>query len=206
MRESQHLLVEPAKLTFGPDGMAGGTDRYEKFLIDLSEIYRDKEAYRLALVTDSGDPAYSVESSSVAEGSGALTIGVSTVVPGQIGDEFAMTRGHIHAKRACAELYYGLSGQGVMLMESIHGETRAMEITPGVAVHVPGHWIHRSVNVGRVPFSTLFCYPTDAGQDYEIIGDASGMKQLVIATDQGWALRENRDHRGYAQTAKAGDR
>ncbi|TFB74993.1 glucose-6-phosphate isomerase [Cryobacterium glaciale] len=196
--------TEPVGLTpvalFGR--LIGANARYEKFLSDLSGVYQDEAAHRAALTEDSGEPVYWVESSAIDQGSGALTIGVSTIKAGQIGDEYAMTRGHIHKQHSAAELYFGLSGRGVMLMETMDGESRAIEITPGVAVHVPGHWIHRSVNVGPGPFTTLFCYPTDAGQDYGIIRDAGGMKKLVVTDGNGgWALRDNPAHRSYAPDA-----
>jgi glucose-6-phosphate isomerase len=203
------VVGEPARLE--PDAilgrLVGGNGRYEKFLKDLDGIYRDADAFRAALESDSGEPVYWVETSTLDEGDGALTIGVSTLKPGRVGDEFFMTRGHIHAKHSCAELYYGLSGRGVMLMETVEGETRAIEITPGAAVHVPGHWVHRSVNVGDEPFVTLFCYPSDAGQDYGIIGAAGGMKDLVGPDGEG-TLRPNTDHRDYGQggpSTKDGD-
>jgi glucose-6-phosphate isomerase len=204
------VVTQPARLE--PDALlgrlTGGNGRYEKFLAELDGIYRDAQEFRTTLESDSGEPVYWVETSTLDDGDGALTIGVSTLKPGRIGDEFYMTRGHIHAKHSCAELYYGLRGRGVMLMETVDGETHAMEITPGVAVHVPGHWVHRSVNVGNEPFTTLFCYPTDAGQDYGIIGDAGGMKDLVVADGNGWALRPNPNHQGYGQggpSSKDGD-
>jgi len=192
--------VEPVRLL--PDAMlgalAGGNSRYEKALGDLGGVYRDQLAYRAALDADDGEPAYWVESSTLDEDDGALTVGVSSVRPGRIGDEFAMTRGHIHARHDCAELYYGLSGHGVMLMETLDGESRAVEITPGVAIHVPGRWIHRSVNVGAELLTTLFCYPTTAGQDYDVIGEAGGMRMLVVGdSTDGWTLRENTDHTEY---------
>ncbi len=109
---------------------------------------------------------YWVESSTPETGRGALTIGLSVLRPGRIGDEFAMTRGHLHAQSEFAELYYGLSGSGVMLLESVDGESRALPIGPGVVVHVPGGWVHRSVNVGDDTLVTLFAYATEAGQDY----------------------------------------
>jgi glucose-6-phosphate isomerase len=189
--------ADPARLTIVDGGMIGGSDRYEKHLSDLDGLYRDESAFQTALESDTGDPVYWVQSSTVETGPGALTIGVSTLNAGRIGDEFAMTRGHIHEHHGSAELYYGLSGRGVMLMETLEGETKAIEITPGVAVHVPGHWIHRSVNVGHVPFITLFCYPSDAGQDYGVIADAAGMAKLVVAGDNGWELRDNPDHHAY---------
>jgi glucose-6-phosphate isomerase len=186
------LLLEPGRGT-----MSGSTDRYEKRIADLEGLYRDEEAFAAVLRSSGEALAYWVETSIVEHGPGALSVGISTLLPGRVGEEFAMTRGHIHADPVHAELYYGLSGHGVMLLETTTGDTRALEITPGVAVHVPGHWIHRSVNTGNEPFSTLFCYATDAGQDYSVIGDAGGMRSLVVATGDGWALRDNPDHVGY---------
>jgi glucose-6-phosphate isomerase, archaeal len=178
--------------------LTGGTARYEKRLSDLVGLYRDEAAFEAVLAASGSEPVYWVESSTLDTDDGALTIGVSTVAPGRIGDEYAMTRGHIHGHHAAAELYYGLSGRGVMLLETLAGESRAIEVVPGVAVHVPGHWVHRSINVGREPFSTLFCYPSNAGQDYEVIARAGGMRQLVVAGDaEGWRLRDNPNHGGY---------
>jgi glucose-6-phosphate isomerase len=197
MRNTPPQHADPAELTIVDGGMTGGSDRYEKHLWELVGLYQDESAFQTALKSDPGGPVYWVQSSKVEEGPGALTIGVSTLNPGRIGDEFAMTRGHIHKDHGSAELYFGLSGRGVMLMDTLEGETKAIEITPGVAVHVPGHWVHRSVNVGHVPFVTLFCYPSDAGQDYGVIADAGGMKKLVVVSEKTWGLRENPNHLPY---------
>lgn len=193
---SQPIRLQPDALR---GLLAGNNSRYEKRLAELAGLYRDDAEFRAALESDTGSPVYWVESSAPDDEPGALTIGISVLNPGRIGDEFAMTRGHIHSQHSAAELYYGLAGRGVMLMETIDGRTSAIEITPGVAVHVPGHWIHRSVNVGDEPFTTLFCYPTDAGQDYGIIARAGGMAKLVVASDSGagWELRDNPDHTRY---------
>ena len=177
--------------------LSGATDRYEKRLVELAGLYRDDDAFRAALDADDGDPVYWVESSTPDSDSGALTIGISVLQPGHIGEEFVMTRGHIHTQNSAAELYYCLGGRGVMLMDTVDGRSSAIEITPGVAVHVPGHWVHRSVNVGSEPFTTLFCYPSEAGQDYSIIGEAGGMAKLVVVDSDGWALRDNPDHVPY---------
>jgi glucose-6-phosphate isomerase len=196
------LLSEPIRLE--PNAilgvLAGRTARYEKRLIDLEGLYRDDAAFQNALEADDGEPTYWVEASTPDSGPGALTIGISALMPGRIGDEFFMTRGHIHAQQSAAELYDGLAGRGIMLMETLDGRTSALEITPGVAVHVPGHWVHRSINVGEEPFTTLFCYPSDAGQDYEVISNAGGMSALVVssAAEPGWELRRNPSHVSYS--------
>lgn len=193
-------VAEPALLEVDAvNGLfAGRSERYEKHLADLDGLYRDAEAFETALRADSGEPVYWVESSTPEQGRGALTIGLSVLQPGRIGDEFAMTRGHLHAQAEFAELYYGIAGSGVMLLESVAGESRAVPITPGVAVHVPGGWVHRSVNVGADKLVTLFAYATEAGQDYGIIERAGGMQQLVVTDgDGGWTTRPNPDHGGY---------
>jgi len=72
-----------------------------------------------------------------------------------------------------------------------------VELREGEAVYVPGHWVHRSVNVGDERFVTLFCYGSKAGQDYSIIERAGGMKQLIVSVPDGWQAVANPDHHGY---------
>jgi glucose-6-phosphate isomerase len=85
---------------------------------------------------------------------------------------------------------------------TLDGRSRAVPLTPGGAVHVPGHWVHRSVNTGDEPFVTLFCCPADAGQDYALIAEAGGMAQLVVDDGAGgWTSRPNPDHTGYRKGA-----
>jgi len=193
-------LMEPGVLTIGTDGvMSGRTGEYDKFLGDLGGVYADGDAFEAAVRAQGADRlVYHVDEHRGGAGAGALIIGTSTLLPGRIGAEFAVTRGHLHAKADRAELYHCLSGRGVMLLETLSGESRAVPLSPGEAVHVPGHWIHRSVNVGSEPFVTLFCYPADSGQDYGLIADAGGMAQLVVTDGAGgWTTRPNPQHVGY---------
>jgi glucose-6-phosphate isomerase len=194
------MVTQPVKLTLVPaEGLLlGNNGRYEKYLSDLAGLYRDAAAYDTALAADDGKPVYWVEASNTEPGDGGLITGMSVLEPGRIGDEFAMTRGHIHANHEYSELYACLAGHGVMLLETIDGQSEAVELREGEAVYVPGHWVHRSVNVGDDRFVTLFCYGSVAGQDYGIIERAGGMKNLIVATEDGWEARPNPDHVGYA--------
>lgn len=197
---SQQTVPEPGALTIGTDGaIGGGTGGYDKRLGELRGVYIDEDAFETAVAQQGEDGlAYRVEEHRNVEGPGALIVGTSTLLPGRVGKEFALTRGHLHAKSDRAELYYCLSGRGVMLLETISGQSRAIPMSPGEAVHVPGHWVHRSVNVGEEPFVSLFCYPADAGQDYALIAEAGGMAQLVVTDgDGGWTTRPNPRHVGY---------
>ena len=92
-------------------------------------------------------------------------------------------------------MYYCLAGHGVMLLESLDGEVEAIEMRETQMVYVPGGWIHRSVNVGQETLITLFCYPSDAGQDYSIIERSFGMSKLVVDDGEGsWKLLDNPDY------------
>lgn len=193
----------PEKFSVSPDGtIAGRNGEYTKYLADMAGVYRDTAAYEAQLAERGGDTVvYGVHSHNYSDQTGELTIGTSTLQPGRYGDEFAVTRGHLHGLADRAELYYCLSGRGVMLLETVDGRCRAVELTPGEACNVPGHWLHRSVNVGDEPFVTLFCYASDAGQDYSIIAEAGGMKSLVVSDGTGgWTLTDNPDHVGYRTT------
>lgn len=193
-------VPDPGVLRIGVDGtLQGRSGSYDKRLGDLHGVYRDAEEYSVELDRLGADHlAYRVEEHRNLGGEGALVIGTSTVHPGTVGDELAMTRGHLHAKADRAEMYHCLSGNGVLLLETVDGDSRAVPLGAGEAVHVPGHWVHRSVNVGTEPFVTLFCYAADAGQDYDLIARAGGMSKLVVtAPGGGWTTRPNPDHVGY---------
>ena len=195
---------EPIRLEVQADGeLSGRTRTYQKALEDMADVYLDGDAYTDAVGSlGGGTIVYEVQEQSYSRDPGALILGTSKVLPGRIGNEFAMTRGHLHAIADRAELYLCLSGRGVMLLETIDGESRAVELIPGQAVNVPGHWIHRSVNVGSEPFVTLFTYSADAGQDYGIIAAAGGMKQLIVPDgNEGWTAVPNPRHRGYPARA-----
>lgn len=79
-----------------------------------------------------------------------------------------MTRGHLHAWRPAAEFYFGLTGEGVMLLED-KSESRMVPLQPNSVVYVPGHTAHRTMNVGKVPLTYIGVYPAKAGHDYGAI-------------------------------------
>lgn len=204
MNASEVRPVPPVALTLRPDEgrLEGSNGRYEKFLPDLDGLYRDAVAYADRLATDDGSPVYWVETTQTEDGPGGLITGISVLEPGTVGQEYAMTRGHLHAVADRSELYVGLSGRGVLVLDTLDGRSEVVEVAPGKAVYVPGYWVHRSVNVGAERFVTLFSYAADAGQDYAIIERAGGMRSLVVTDGEGYAVRENPEHRGYQLTPR----
>jgi len=193
-------MEHPRGLVIDTTGkISGRTGAYEKHLGDLAGVYQDAEAFQTAILQQGSDTVvYRVEESRVGTGPGALIFGTSTVFPGRVGAEYALTKGHLHHQADREEIYYCISGRGVMLMDSLDGASDVIELTPNVAVHVPGRWIHRSVNVGNEPLVTLFVYNEDAGQDYDIITAAGGMRQLVVDDGSGgWRTTPNPNHIPY---------
>ena len=185
-------ILCPVSVSAGRLGQATG--RYTKQLSDLNGLYEDQSAFTSAL-TKGDATVYEVTDHRPSAAAGDLIFGVTRMEPGRIGDEFYLTRGHIHVRADRPEIYYGEAGQGVMLLESPQGAIRALSIGPRDICYVPPFWIHRSVNVGGTELVMTFVYPADSGQDYAIIERAGGMRQRVVADGDGWTLRENAAYR-----------
>lgn len=175
--------------------MTGGARSYEKRLNDLREVYLDSAAFDRALVETGNPVVYRVRDVRPASAQGDLIFGTTQMAPGRIGDEFYMTRGHIHAIANRPEVYYGEYGQGVMLLESPEGELRVLPISARTIVYVPPLWVHRSVNVGSTPLVMSFFYPSDSGQDYAVIGRSGGMAARIVADGGGWKSVPNPTYR-----------
>jgi glucose-6-phosphate isomerase len=185
--------------------LSGNTGRYEKRLSDLAGLYADASAYDALATVRGAEVVYSVEDFRPGDHAGDLIYGVTRMKPGRVGDEFFLTRGHIHAKADRPEIYYGQQGKGLMQMESPAGETRIIEVGLQTICYVPPYWIHRSINVGDEELVMVFAYPSDSGQDYGIIEASNGMHHRVVTDGNGgWRLTENTEYRARdAETATA---
>ena len=155
-----------------------GAPRSQRKLSQLTGCYADPHAFNAAL--EQGDPViYSVSSLEPGSNDGDLHIGLGMVMPGKIGAEYHLTRGHLHAWREAAEIYIGLSGHGLMLLEGQDGADTAVTLKPNSIVYVPGHTAHRTVNIGTEPLTYLGIYPAKAGHDYAAIAQ-NNFRQVVI--------------------------
>jgi glucose-6-phosphate isomerase len=125
------------------------------------------------------------------EKAGELLHGVSIVHPGQVGDEFFMTKGHFHTIIDTAEIYYCMKGQGKMVMETPEGDWAVSDLTPGTVLYVPPRWAHRSVNTSTdEDLVTFFIYPGNAGHDYGTI-EAQGFRKLVVERNGEAVIMDN---------------
>lgn len=184
-------LLEPFSSRVDPgSGLLGtGVLRFARRLSDMRGIFQDEQA-RAQMEAQSDQLVYEVFVAPAPESKGHLCHGVTVLHAGRVGDEYFMTKGHYHQESGTAEVYYGLKGNGLMLMQTRWGAWRAVDIGPGTVVYVPPHWGHRSINTGDEPLILLFAYPGDAGHDYGSI-EASGFARLVVASGAGPAVVEN---------------
>ena len=191
-------VMEPVSCTVvvGEGKLKGGSGRYEKRLSDLAGIYGDEVAFAALVRSRDDEVVYAVEDLKPNGNPGDMIFGITRMIPGHVGGEYFMTRGHIHARANRPEIYYGESGRGLMQLESPAGESRIVEIGPRIVCYVPPYWIHRSINIGTDDLVMTFAYPADSGQDYDIIARSGGMRKRVVGDGRGgWTAIDNPSYR-----------
>lgn len=163
-------------------GSIDGALLVERRLSDLQVCFADEAACRAILAK--GDPViYTVSTFGPVQGEGQLHCTLGMLMPGRIGAEYYLTRGHLHTWRPAAEFYIGLCGEGMILLENeVTGETRLVPLVPNSAVYVPGFTAHRTINTGNVPLTYLGIYPASAGHDYDAIAEHN-FRKVVVAVD-----------------------
>ena len=137
-------------------------------LKDLAGIFRDEEAFS---AMDLEQTAYTVQAwLPVKEGtSGGLFFGTTNLMPGKVGNEYFMTKGHFHTQSDRAEFYWGVQGNGMLILMDCNRSTWAEEMFPGSLHYIPAHVAHRVANTGDAILVFGACWPSDAGHDYEKI-------------------------------------
>lgn len=161
------------------NGFVEGKQPSERWLSQLQDVFIDTTAYKTAAQV--GDRVvYYVTSVEPAVGNGQLHYGLGVVLPGKIGEEYYLTRGHLHACRAAAEVYICLRGRGLMLLEDERtGESNTIEMIANSVIYVPGYTAHRTVNIVDEPLVYWGIYPYNAGHDYQSIQQRN-FKQVVV--------------------------
>jgi len=150
---------------------------------DLKTIFSDRAAYDL---TSPDKIVYEVESYlPVDEGTtGGLFFGITFIHPGKVGDEYFMTKGHFHKIADRAEFYWGIEGEGMLILMDKHRKTWAEKMYPGSLHYINGFTAHRTANTGNTILSFGACWPSDAGHDYDSISQHGFSKILVQVNGQ----------------------
>ncbi|MBL1229729.1 hypothetical protein IW492_10850 [Enterococcus sp. BWB1-3] len=97
---------------------------------------------------------------------GGLFFGISHIMSGKIGNEYHMTKGHIHQKKDTGEYYWGLKGEGLLLLVFKDKTYRLEEVKEGSVHYIPGNTSHRLINTGTEKLSVGACWLTESGHDY----------------------------------------
>lgn len=98
---------------------------------------------------------------------GNLEWGLTVMYPELINGECNFTRGHVHTDQTCAEIYLGLSGEGLLLFMDSDSRVWAEKVCQYSLHYIDGRWAHRLVNTGNGILKVGACWPVTAGHDYQ---------------------------------------
>lgn len=164
---------------FTGDEMSGeGVDYSTRKLGDLEGIFADAEAFASM---DREQLAYKVAAvQPVSQGTpGGLYMGITYLYPGKVGNEYFMTKGHFHQNRDTAEYYWGVRGEGVLILMDEQRNVWAERMYPGSLHYIPGKVAHRVANTGNEVLVFAASWPSDAGHDYSTIAQDGFARRLV---------------------------
>ncbi|HET6557880.1 MAG TPA: glucose-6-phosphate isomerase family protein [Prolixibacteraceae bacterium] len=152
-----------------------------RMLKDVAGIFHDQVALT---AMNPETQVYSVQSwLPVAEGTpGGLFFGASTLMPGKVGDEYFMTKGHFHAQSDRAEFYWGVQGNGMLILMDRDRHTWGEKVFPGSLHYISSEVAHRLANTGSENLVVGACWPSDAGHDYEEIA-VNGFSARLLERD-----------------------
>jgi glucose-6-phosphate isomerase len=181
---SDYIPMNPFVMGFDLlTGLSDDAESTKRLLSKMKGMYHDDAAFETILEKE--DPkVYEFYELKIPNYASDLLFGTSITYPGKVGNEYYMTKGHFHEVLETAEVYYTLSGEGYMLMETPEGEWKAEALSAGKAVYVPPRWAHRSINTGTEPLVTFFVFRGDAGHDYGTI-EQKGYRKLIVEGKDG---------------------
>jgi glucose-6-phosphate isomerase len=169
-----------AAIDLAEGAMSDFTRRTERKASSMRGHYADSAA--LERLVAAGDPLhYEVFEKPVPEEYGHLMYCISKLLPGTVGDEYFMTKGHYHSVLQTGEIYLCLRGEGFMVMKTKDGEFAAEPMARGKMVYVPPYWAHRSVNTGSEPLVSFCVYNAEAGHNYGDIETEGFAKRVLRA-------------------------
>ena len=185
-------LIQPfvTEIDFASGSFTPRRSITQRRLSDMAGMYADRAAAARILAEEGDRLIYDVYAVELPAEEGQIPHGSTRITPGTIGGEFHMTKGHYHARREQGEVYFGLSGYGMLLLQTADGDTSELEMTAGSAAYVPPFWAHRTVNIGSEDFVFFSVWEARAGHDYATI-ERDGFRKLVMLRAGGAAVIDN---------------
>ena len=150
------------------DGLSKHAETTKRYLSQMKDMYQDQQVVEEILKND--DPLiYEFYELGCPERAGDLAFGTTMIHPGKIGNEYYMTKGHFHANMNRGEYYWGVEGEGRLIMMDQNRRVWSERMFPGSLHYIPGGVAHRVANIGYSVLSFAACWPSDAGHDYQVI-------------------------------------
>jgi len=98
MDTPQPLEPHVMQVDLGTGLTRGFSDEYTKKLSETQDMYQLASEASGFPSGDQGEVSYRVASTTLEGGAGSLTMGITTIEPKIIGNEYMMTRGHLHER------------------------------------------------------------------------------------------------------------
>lgn len=180
-----HVTKYPFQLKVNPSGELEGADQ-EKIVYyrDMNDYYSEKNLFNKLGEKE----IYRVFLKNVPAVPGELLQCTTVINPGVVNSEFFMTRGHIHKNRECCEIYHGIQGRGLLLLQNEY-EVKTFLIEPKISIYIPGSWAHRVINISDDPLVFYSIWPGNSGYDYEYIKNHP-FKNRVFKNGQNYEIEE----------------
>jgi glucose-6-phosphate isomerase, archaeal len=148
---------------------------------DLSRMFSDQSAVEEIIKT--GDRlVYQIRYYPFITHNSDMALGTTMIIPGKVGNEYHMTKGHFHEANNQPEIYHCVQGEGFLQMMTTAGEYVSVPWKPDTITHIPPQFAHRVVNVGSVPLVFIASFHVAAGHVYDLITN-KGFKKIIIERD-----------------------
>lgn len=158
-------IKEPSILQDYLDGVLTGSD-----VQTSAKLFKDAKGFYENSDCELADDTVMYEVYSYSKGdpkqAGNLNWGLTVMKPVYVNHECNITRGHFHKDLNCAEMYFCLHGEGLLLLMDTAGNCHAEKMFTGSVHHIDGTLAHRLVNTGKEELRVGACWPTTAGHDY----------------------------------------
>jgi glucose-6-phosphate isomerase len=115
---------------------------------------------------------------------GAVCCATTFLMPGKVGSEYFLTRGHFHANEDRPEMEMTISGEGALVLMDEGGQTHVEWMSPGSIHHVPPRTAHRAANTGSAPLVFVSWWPSETGHDYAYIIENGFSSRVVELNSQ----------------------
>ena len=149
--------------------------------------YRDAKSFYKNIDANLDDDTIMYEVYSYTQGdnkTGNLNWGLTVLKPINVLGECNMTRGHFHKDLNCAEFYFGLAGEGLLLLMDEDGTCYSEKVVCGSVHHIDGKVAHRLINIGDEEMKVGACWPVQSGHDYKRIEKFPFQVRIYKDTDK----------------------